>query len=178
MVNKMRDNYFMEIAQNKYLGKNPIIKWLNYRKYKKECNKIRRKSHTIGSLWFFAEFIRLAEVVYFFDNKRDSYIFSSRSYEYGKNGFVITDKDIGVTLTCELDSDDQVISITIKRHNGSNMVTKLVYENNHNRWKYPEIQYGRVLIDNAIAIINKAIIYVIDFCWNANGSYDLYTSKR
>lgn len=174
----MRENYFMEIVLRKYHGKNPILKWLNLKNYKKECKKIRMKSHTIGSLWFFSEFIRLAEAVYFFNNKKDAYIFSSRSYEYGRNGFIITDNDIGITLNCDLDSDAQSITISIKRHNGSNLVTKFIYENGNWDFIKGESMYSRVLIDNAIAIINKAIVYVLDFCWNANGSYDLYTSKN
>ena len=167
----------MEIVQDKYLGKNPFTRWLNRRRYKKACEKIRGKSHTIGSLWFFCEFIRLAESVYFFDNKKGSYVFSSRSYEYGKNGFRINDTDIGVEVACELNSDEQSIQIGIKRMNGSNMVTEFIYQNGQWDFIKGDSAYSRVLIDNAIAIINKAIIHVLDFCWNANGSYDLYTSK-
>lgn len=172
----MRSNYFMGIIMNKYRGKNPIAKWLNTRYYKKECKKIKSKSHNLGSLWFFSEFIKLAELYFFFDNKNGAYIYSSRSYKYGENGFVINDTEHNIVLKCTLNADEQEIFINIKRTNGTNLSTDLVH--NGQRWRITiDDDCSRVLIDNVIAIINQAIIYVLDFCWSANGSYGIYNSN-
>ena len=169
----MKSNMYMQEVERKYLGKNPIKRFFNRMKHKKFLKKISDMSHSIGTLWFFCDFIKLAELIYFFDNKKNSYIYSSSSYSYGENGFIINDeKNNNVVIKCKLFSDDQKILIEVKRTNGSNMITEFSYSNNEWNFNKFDSEYSNVLVDNTLGIINKAIVYLIDFCWYAKGSYN------
>lgn len=164
---------YMDHIENKYTGNNPIRKWLDNQKHKKFMKKISTMSHSIGTLWFFADFIKIAEVVYFYDNKNGSYIFSSRQYSYGENGFIIHDEKNKVIINCKLFSDDQKIGIEVKRTSGSNMSTEFTYSNNE--WDFSKVKldgYTNVLVDNTLAIISDAIVFLMEFCWNQQGNYD------
>lgn len=165
-------NYFMAEVESKYMGRNPFKKLACYIKHKRFIKKIRNWSPSIGVLWFFADFIRIAERVYFFDNRKDGALFSSSSYSYGENGFIITSHDDNVKLTCKIYSDDQKVIIEIKRLNGSNLITEHSFQNNE--WSYDSDRsiYDEVLIDNAIGIINRSMIELVEYCWNHKGSYD------
>lgn len=163
-------NYFMKEIENKYLGRNPFKKMINRWKHRKFINKIRSWSPSVGVLWFFADFIKIAERVYFFNNKNGGPLFSSNSYRYGENGFSIISDHDKVKINCKLYIDDQKVAIEIKRLNGSNMITEHTFQNN--TWHYDKDNYDEVLIDNVIGIINKSIIDLVEYCWDRKGSFD------
>lgn len=169
-------NYFIKEVESKYLGRNPFKKFTSYLRYKKFIKKVRSWSPSIGSLWFFADFVKLAEKAYFFDNRRDSKIFSSSSYEYGENGFIITDEKSNIRINCKLYTNTQKVMLEVKRLNGSNMTTVHILENGI--WNYNPDGCDEILIDNVIGVINSAIIYVFDFCYKRKGNFDYVFNKK
>ena len=78
-------------------------------------------------MWFFADFIKLAEKLYFFNVDKDKGLYSSRSYPAGENGFVINDKEYEIKLMIKLYSDDNTVKVEVKRNNGTNMLTNFLF---------------------------------------------------
>lgn len=169
-------NTYMDQVELKYIGNNPIKKLISQHKYNKYISRLRKQSHSIGSLWFFADFVKLAERVYFYNNKKDSPngVYSSNSYHTGENGFIITATDKDVVINCKLYSDTQKVILEAKRLNGTNKITELEF-NGSSPLKTDD--YDEVLIDNIIGIINRYIIKVLNFCWYSKGSFDVDSLK-
>jgi len=163
-------NYFMREIETKYTGKNIFKRFKCWRSHRKFIANIRTWSPSIGMLWFFADFIKLSERIYFYDNRKNGRMFSSDGYTYGENGFIINSEHDKLQLTCKLYSDTQKVVIQIKRLNGTNMVTEHVFVDN--QWTLDKEKYDEVLIDNVIGIINCAIIELVEYCWDHRGSYD------
>jgi hypothetical protein len=154
-------------VEEKYLGKNPITKFIANYKFNKFCKETMRSSPSLGVLWYFADFVKLAERVYFYGNTKDSSIYSSKSYQSGQNGFIINDKDNELRIVVLLDSDEQSVRVEIKR------TTEHMFINN--AWTEDRENYDEVLIDNAIGIINSHMVSLLKWCWNKKGSYDSYS---
>lgn len=163
-------NGFLNIIDKKYTGFNIIKKIISNIRFKRECKRIFDTSPSFGQLWSFSDFIRLAEKIFFYNNKSGSTLFSSASYRVGENGFVITSPVDNVIITLKLYSDDQRIVMDIKRTNGTNMMTTLRFVEND--WEESPDEADIVLLDNIIGIINRHIIMLLKYCYDRRGSYD------
>lgn len=168
---KTVSNRFMDfIENNKYIGRNPIKRFVANWKFNKFCKKIMGQSPSLGVLWFFADFIKISERVYFFPNRQTGELYSSRSYSIGENGFIINDEAHSIKLNIKLNSDLQRTIIEINRNGGTQATTELTFMNNS--WGDDIQPYDEVLVDNVIGLINSYIVGLLRFCWNAKGSYD------
>ena len=163
-------NGFLNIIDKKYTGFNPIRKLISRIRFKRACKKVFDTSPSFGQLWSFATFIRLAEEIFFYNNKRDSLLYSSASYKAGENGFVITSEIDHVIITVKMYSDTQQIIMDIKRTNGTNMMTTLSFKENN--WEDPPEEASIILLDNVIGIINRHIVMLLQYCYDRRGSYD------
>lgn len=163
-------NGFLNIIDRKYTGFNPIKKLISNIKFKMECKKIFDTSPSFGQLWNFANFIKLAERIFFYNNKNGSTLYSSNSYQANQNGFVITSKPDNVVITVKLYADTQGIVMDIKRTNGTNMTTTLKFEQND--WAETPEDDEIIILDNVIGIINRHLVMLLKYCYDRRGSYD------
>lgn len=162
-------NSYMEAIEKKYVGHNIFRRYISWLRFRKFQTKIIKQSHSIGSLWMFADFIKIAERVYFYENTKSGDIYSSSSYTSGENGFHIKDPLERVEIHCKLYSDDQAIVFEVKRINGGSIVNEVRFQGGE--WTYGKgHDYNEVLVDNIIGIVNNAIITVLDFCWKYKGN--------
>lgn len=174
-VSETKLNRFLDEVEKKYLGKNIIKKWISQYKFNKFCKETMKSSPSLGVLWYFADFIRLAERIYFFNNSKDGSLYSSYTYNIGENGFIINDKDNNVRVTVKLNSDQQKVLLEVNRSSGTGKRTEHCFKDN--KWTEDRENYDEVLIDNIIGIINSHIVALMKYCWNAKGSYDNLNHK-
>lgn len=163
-------NSYLNIIDAKYIGKNPIKKWLSRFKFNKKCKEIFDRSPSFSQLWEFADFIRLSEYIFFYNNKNGATLYSSRSYKFGENGFVINSEPDNLQITLKLYSDDQNIVMDIKRTNGTNLLNTLKFRNNE--WDGSYEDQDIILLDNVIGIMNRHIVMLLKYCYERRGSYD------
>ena len=163
-------NGFLNIIDKKYTGFNPIKKWISMIQFRRTCRKVFNTSPSFGQLWSFADFVKLAEEIFFYNNKSGSVLFSSNSYKIGENGFVITSSIDNVIITIKLYSDTQSIVMDIRRTNGTNMTTTLKFKENN--WDGTPKESDIILLDNVIGIINRHIVMLLRYCYDRRGSYD------
>lgn len=172
-VSETVSNRFLDKVEEKYIGRNPILRLISRIKFNKFCRDIMKSSPSLGVLWYFADFIKLAERVYFFNNVKDGKLFSSRSYVAGENGFIVNAIEEGVRILVKLDSDTQSVLLEIKRPN--NLTTEHRFINN--QWGDDRQDYDEVLIDNIIAIMNSYMVGLLKWCWDRKGNFDSYERK-
>ena len=163
-------NSYLRIIDQKYTGKNPIKKWISDYRFRKECKKIFDRSPSFSQLWEFADFIKLSEYIFFYNNKNGSTLYSSNGFKFGENGFVITSKPDNVQITLKLYTDDQRIIMDVKRLNGTNMLSTINFENNN--WSTEPEDKDIILLDNIIGIMNRHILMLLKYCYDRRGSYD------
>lgn len=163
-------NGFLNIIDKKYTGFNPIRKLISNIRFWITCKRVFNTSPSFGQLWNFSNFIRLAEEIFFYNNKRDTVLYSSNSYRAGENGFVITSEVDHVIITIKMYSDTEQILMDIKRTNGTNMMTSLKFRENN--WDGEPNESDIIILDNVIGIINRHIVMLMKFCYERRGSYD------
>lgn len=131
------------------------FKYFKYAKKRKEFKKrILTGSPSFGVLWYFAEFIKFCEIIFFYDNSINNGIYSSNKYDLCTNGFRINHPD--AIITVKLYSDSQTVSMDIENKTGNKIKTNYVFENNG--WTKEPDAYDILHIDNVINIINRTMI--------------------
>lgn len=163
-------NGFLNIVDKKYTGFNPIRKLISNIRFRRTCRKIFNTSPSFGQLWSFADFIKLSEKIFFYNNKSGGSLYSSSSYKVGENGFVINSDIDKVIITLKLYSDSQTITMDVKRTSGSNMTTTMTFV--ENSWGDDPDESDIILLDNVIGIINRHILMLLRYCYERRGSYD------
>ena len=145
------------------------LTWKNFFKFIKFRLKLKKFKKSIyeGSpsflvLWAFADFIKYAERIFFFDNAKNSSlgIYSSDSYEPGHNGFRIT--DASKIITVKLFTDSQKVGIDIECLKGNRIKQNYTFINNE--WTEDPDEYDILLIDRITSIINNKMLEMIDMC--------------
>lgn len=156
--NNKNINMFMNHINNKVPFR-CFIRWIinNFRVY------VFRKSILNGSpsfnvLWQMADFIKLSELVFFYNNSVDSNIYSSNNYTAGQNGFIIKDK--AAKIIVKLYSDKEQVVLDIYRILGSHNKTIMTFTKDE--WDNNPTIYDEMLLNYAIKIINSNIIYLFD----------------
>jgi len=87
-------------------------------------------------------------------------LYSSTEYSPGTNGFRINIDEAIITI--KLWSDTQTIGIDIENKKGTKKKSNYTFVNND--WLDPPDEYDILLVDNIIGIINKAMIWLLDYC--------------
>lgn len=167
MKNKMKtDNIFINFIYNKIPFKiiNIVPYYINKRKVKRFRKKILTGSPSFSMLWDMANFIKLSEYLYFYRNTTTNYIFSSRKYSNGENGFVINIEDDNTVIVVKLYKNSDKVIIEIKRC--TNYITS--FEFLSNQWTINPTGMDEILLDNVTQTINNNIIKLFDWCYNKN----------
>lgn len=140
------------------------------------CIKLYRFRKTIlegspsfGLLWKMADFIKIAEIVFFYNNTHaldsEFSIYSSKEYIAGTNGFKLKDDKTGVIIVIKLISDTQKVIVDIERQRGNKLKNSLVFI--ENRWQDTNYTaYDEMLLEQVIKIINTKIIALFDYCYS------------
>lgn len=138
-----------------------MFKWFKIRRdYKKFCKTINAGSPSFGVLWNFAEFIQYAEIIYTYNNSKNSNLYSSRDYTPGQSGFRINLEKLVITV--KLWSDQQKVGIDIENKTGNNVKTN--YSFTEGQWTEEPDEYDVLLIDRVIGIINDQMLWMLNWC--------------
>ena len=130
---------------------------LEFRKFKKTINE---GSPSFGVLWSFADFIKYSEIIFFFNNTKKNYLYSSDGYEPGHNGFRISSEEYIITV--KLYTESQTVAIEIEYPKTAHRAVS--YKFKSGSWENEPDNYDILLIDRVINIINKTMINLVDFC--------------
>ena len=152
-------NIFIEFISNK-----PKT-FFARRKYNKKVRKFRNDilngSPDFGLLWKMADFIKLCEIIYFYNNNTNSDIFSSREYLKGENGFKLLDTETNTKINVKLKSTGAIVIVEVSRESG--LCSTFTFENND--WfdkGQANSAYNVLCIEEIIKIINNKIISLFD----------------
>lgn len=143
----------------KYLKHKRIVK-----KFKKDINE---GSPSFNVLWQMADFIKLAESVFFYKNNQKNTefgLFSSKNYTSGTNGFRVTDDKNGLRATIKLINDNKQLLLEVEYMN-SDIPNKCLYFKN-NEWDCTPTIYEEMLLEQVIKAINSSILRLFDSCYN------------
>lgn len=168
MSNMKTPNIFMNIISEKN-PKNILAKLLHKRKVHKFRKTILEGSPSFGLLWKMADFIKISEVVFFYNNTHsldsEFSIYSSREYMAGTNGFKLRDDNTGCTIIIKLISDTQKVIVDIERQRGNKLKSSLVFVDN--KWQDSDYtSYDEMMLEQVIKIINSKIIDLFDYCYS------------
>lgn len=162
-------NMFMEHIYNKEPFKlSNLFKYLKHRKAVKKFRKdISDGSPSFNVLWQMADFIKLAESVFFYKNtQKDSEfgLYSSRNYASGTNGFRVTDVANGLRVTIKLFNENKQLLLEVEYMNSDNSKQYLSFKDNE--WNVTPTVYDEMLLEQVIKSINFSILNLFDSCYN------------
>ena len=168
MSNMKTPNIFMNIISEKN-PKGFIFKWAHKIKFHKFRKMILEGSPSFGLLWKMADFIKIAEVVFFYNNTHsldsEFAIYSSKEYMAGTNGFKLKDDKTSCIIVIKLISDTQKVIVDIERQHGNKLKNTLVFVDN--KWQDTNYTaYDEMLLEQVIKIINSKIIALFDHCYS------------
>ena len=167
MSNMKSPNTFMNVISEK--NSKGIFKKLAHKiKLRKFRKTILEGSPSFGLLWKMADFIKIAEIVFFYNNTHaldsEFAIYSSNEYMAGTNGFKLKDDSTGVILIVKLISDTQKVIVDIERHRGNKLKNTMTFV--ENQWQNVNYTaYDEMLLEQIIKIINSKIIALFDHCY-------------
>lgn len=119
-------------------------------------------SPSFNVLWQMADFIKIADTIFFYNNKPDNDLFSSSNFVAGQNGFIA--KDYGVKIVIKLYRDTKKVTLDIFRLLGSTTKTTMTFTKDE--WDNKPTIYDEMLLEQSIKIINKKIINLFDDCYD------------
>jgi hypothetical protein len=137
-----------------------FFKYLKYNREKKNIKKIKTGSPSFGVLWNFADFIKYAEIIFFYDNNKNGTLFSSTGYNPQENGFRIN--GVECVITVKLFSEYQRVGIDIESKHGNKLKRNYTFE--ENQWTIEPDEYDVLLIDRITEIINNSMIGLLQWC--------------
>ncbi len=158
-------NLFMNIIYEKRYG-NFISRILNKYKAKSFVRELRNCSPSFNLLWEMSLFIKIAEEVFFYDNKLHGSLglYSSRNYSPGTNGFMIYDSENAFTLTVKLYSESKKAVLVVERDRGEKLKSSFTFVNNE--WEDGENNpYNEMLLEQCIKTINGKFISLFMYCY-------------
>ena len=168
MSNMKSPNTFMNVISEK--NSKGIFKRLAHKiKLSRFRKTILEGSPSFGLLWKMADFIKIAEVVFFYNNTHsldsEFTIYSSKEYMAGTNGFKLKDDKTGVVLVVKLISDTQKVIVDIERQRGNKLKNTMTFvDNNWQDTNYTA--YDEMMLEQVIKIINGKIIALFDYCYD------------
>lgn len=138
-----------------------IFKYFKFKKnLKKFTKKIQTGSPSFSVLWNFADFIKYAENIFFYNNSKNSLLYSSTGYAPQENGFRINGEDYIITV--KLFSEYQRVGIDIESKVGNRH--KINYTFEEQQWTIEPDEYDEILIDRVIGIINHEMLRLLNDC--------------
>lgn len=141
--------------------------WMHKRSVKKFKKDIYEGSPSFNVLWQMADFIKLAESVFFYKNSQKETTFglySSRNYAIGTNGFRVTDSSKGLRVTIKLYNESRKVLLEIEYLNSD--IAKQIMSFTDNDWDVTPTAYDEMLLDQVIKSINASIINLFNHCYD------------
>lgn len=164
-MKKPNGNIFLNLIYEKNLIKKNIFKIVFHKiKVKKFKKNIKKGSPCFKVLWQFADFIKAAEEIFFYDNSlknSDIGLYSSRSFLDGQNGFKISTMDC--TIVVKLFIDHEIVAMDVERFKGNRIKDSFQFE--HEQWTIEPSMRDELLLEQIIKIINQKTIQLFDFCY-------------
>lgn len=162
-------NMFMKHIYDKEPFKlSNLFKYLKHRRAVKKFKKnISEGSPSFNVLWQMADFIKLAETIFFYKNtQKDSEfgLYSSKNYAAGSNGFRVTDIENGLRVTIKLFNESKQLLLEIEYMYSDNPKNYLTFEDND--WDSVHTIYDEMLLEQVIKSINNNILKLFDSCYN------------
>ena len=163
----MENNIFMELIYEKIniKGKNIFKRLFHKKKVKKFINDIKNSSPGFNMLWNIADFIKIAEFVYFYDNSLKNNtiaLFSSKNYQNNTNGFKVNSEDCNITI--KLFSELNTVILEIDRLKGDKQRTIMEFKDE--QWTTVHTLFDEMLLNHSIEIINNKVIELFNYCYN------------
>ena len=162
-------NIFMKYIYDKEQFK--LLNIFKYWKHRVDLKRFKRNifegSPTFNILWQMADFIKLAESIFFYKNtqKENTFgLYSSRNYTSGTNGFRVTDSYRGLKVTIKLFSESRKVLLEIDYLNSENQKQSLSFTDND--WDIIPTAYDEMLLDQVIRSINFSILKLFDDCYD------------
>lgn len=164
-------NIFMKYIYDKEQFK--LSNLFRYLSHKMRLNKfirdIENGSPSFNILWQMADFIKLAETIFFYKNtQKDSGLglYSSRNYASGTNGFRLSDlnDEGGLKVTIKLFNESKQVLLEIEYLKTDNPKQIMTFTDND--WDTAPTAYDEMLLDQIIKIINHRIINLFYSCYD------------
>lgn len=167
--NKTGLNMFMKYIYDKEPFKiSNIFRYLAHKRSVKKFKKnIYEGSPSFNVLWQMADFIKLAESIFFYKNtqKENNFgLYSSRNYAVGTNGFRVSDSNRGLRVTIKLYNESRKALLEIEYLNSE--ISKQIMSFTDNDWDVTPTAYDEMLLDQVIRSINSSIINLFNHCYN------------
>lgn len=165
MNNKEENNIFIDIIYSKVNRsfKHPI----KYLKHRIKLNKFKRYINGVSPdfnlLLEMANFVKIAEVVFMYDNRKDTpnKLFSDQYYKGDRNGFSIRTDECYVSIS--LREQNRNVSVELVRTNGNHLKTVQTFKDSE--WVTKQTMFNELLLEQTIRIIDKAILELFDWCY-------------
>jgi len=145
-----KSNRFFGIPSKHFLNK--TIKYL------------RGTMPNFALLWQMADFIKLLETVFFYDNSQTSSMYSSINYDDGENGFRF--KNDTVSITIKLYERSETIGIEIHRSKGNKINSSMSFNSNDNTSLNEK---DSALLDFVVNCVVEESIHLMKTYYNMKG---------
>ena len=153
------------IYENSSFKFSNIFKRIKHRiSVRKFRNNILRCSPDFEMLWQMADFIKLSEVIFFYDNSMSNLndgLYSSKNFPDGQNGFRVFNNEFKVTI--KLLRDSKRVCLELDRLKGDKSKRLMMFTNN--TWDTTPTIYDEMLLEQVIKDINCKIINLFDKCY-------------
>lgn len=160
-------NEFINVIQEK--TKFSIFKIIPYIKYRRKLKNFKKEilngSPDFYTLWIMADFIKLAEYIFFYNNSiKDEEIglYSSKGFIPGQNGFKVHTKEC--TIVIKLFSETEKVVVELERNTGER--DKSVQSFIKGKWETKPDTYNEMLLEQTIKIINSSILNLFNWCYD------------
>lgn len=159
-------NTFISIIYNKVnFSLKTFFKYFKHKKeYKKFIKQIKNGSPSFGVLWKMADFIKLAELIFCYDNslKNTEFgLYSSKGYAPEENGFKIRTSECCIII--KLYSSLNKVVVSYERLIGDNLKSSFTFINDE--WVEDPTVYDEMMLEQIIKIINKKILMLFIHCY-------------
>ena len=136
-------NIFMRMIYDK--NKTFILfRWFKYRKFLRQLDK---SAPSFDLLWQIADFIKLLETVYFYDNSSTNELYSSNNFDSSENGFVIRKE--GRTIRVKLYEYTREIALEVS-YSTKNTIAMKFRDGENIDFKNEEHMYLILNVENII----------------------------
>jgi hypothetical protein len=149
-IDRLNDIYIPE----KHTIRNHIKAYKSRERYDAFIDTIMHGSPDLNLLWQFADFIKLSERIYGYDNSSKNKVFSSYKYSEGENGFKLTTETC--TIVIKLFEKDNAVGIDIENTHGSKLKSNFYFEDMS--WTTNPTVYDELQLDHIIDIVNQSMV--------------------
>lgn len=121
-----------------------LFRWIKYRKF---LRLIDKTAPNFIILWHIADFIKILDKIYMYDNNPTNTLYSSNNFNMNENGFVIKKENFFIRIKLfEIGSE---IAIEVGR-SGSKDLTSIRFCDGENKIKNEDDEHMMINIENII----------------------------